>query len=154
LEEVELADLLIHVVDLSHPQYLEQIEAVEKILGELGAAHKETLLVFNKIDQLPHPALIETQLARFPGSVAISALKGHGMEEFIAALQNRLAADYTRGCYALPPSESALLAKIYRTGHVTSLNYHEGISIVHATVPPELARQLEPFSRVRKEDID
>ncbi|MFZ4115563.1 MAG: GTPase HflX [Chthoniobacterales bacterium] len=149
LEEVELADLLIHVVDLSHPQYLEQIEAVEKILAELGAAQKETLLVFNKMDQLPHPALLEKQLSRFPGSVAISALRGYGMKEFIAALQNRLAAKYTHGCYALPPSESALLAKIYRAGYVTSLDYNEGMSIVHATVSPELAQQLKQFECIK-----
>ncbi len=147
MEEVELADLLIHVVDLSHPQYLEQIEAVEKILAELGAAQKETLLVFNKIDQLPQPALSETQLTRFPGSVAMSALTGLGFKDFVQALEARLAAGRISGCYALPPSESALLAEIHRVGHVTNLHYEEGTSIVNATVPSEMAQRLARFQK-------
>ncbi len=90
LEEVETADLLIHVVDLSHPQYLEQIKAVEAILAELNLSKKELLLVFNKIDRLDHGALVERELVRFPGSVAISASRGQGVEALITALENRL----------------------------------------------------------------
>jgi GTP-binding protein HflX len=147
LEEVELADLLIHVVDLSHPQFLEQIEAVEKILTELGAAQKEILLVFNKIDQLKHPALVQTQLARFPGSVAISALSQLGIDELIHQLENRLVITCTHGCYALPPDQSALLAEVYRRGHVTNLRYDAEISIIDAVVPLELAQRLDFFKR-------
>ncbi|KAB2643399.1 MAG: GTPase HflX [Verrucomicrobia bacterium] len=147
LEEVELADLLIHVVDLSHPQYLEQIEAVEKILAELGAAEKETLLVFNKIDQLKYPALVQTQLARFPGSVAISALSQRGIDAFIHELENRLARTRTQGSYAFPPEQSALLAEIYRNGHVTSLHYDGETSMIDAIVPLGLAQRLHSFKR-------
>jgi len=146
LEEVELADLLIHVVDLNHPQYLEQIEAVEKILNELGASKKPTLLVFNKIDQLPHPILMETQLARFPDSVAVSARTGEGIENFISELEERLSSWRSRGCYHLPPSESAFLAEIHRTGHVLDLHYEDDNTVITAEVPPELAKKLAPFS--------
>ena len=145
LEEVELADLLIHVVDLSHPQYLEQMEAVKKILAELGAAEKQTLIVFNKIDQLPHPALMEAQLHHFSGSVAISARSGLGMETFIEALETALADWRCEGCYHLPPSEGSLLAEIHRVGHVINLRYDGETTVVTAYVPPELAKKLEPF---------
>ena len=74
LEEVQLADLLIHVVDLSHPQYREQMAAVEETVAELGAEGKQTLVVFNKIDAVPDPVIIENHLHRFPGSVALSCL--------------------------------------------------------------------------------
>ena len=207
LEEVVSADLLIHVVDLSHPQYLEQIEAVEKILAELGAAQKEILLVFNKIDQVKNPALIETQLTRifhtdrneetakadgarrvmksddgcmstycprktsrstqhpsgfpvsavdgceisgltrFPGSVAISALHGLGLNEFIYALETHLSKSHVQGCYALPPDQSALLAEIHRRGHVISLHYEGAMSIIHALVPSQLIERLKSFKQ-------
>lgn len=146
LEEVELADLLIHVVDLSHPQYLEQMEAVKKILTELGAAEKKTIIVFNKIDLLPHPALIEAQLHRFPGSVAISAHTELGLETFIHTLETALATRRHEGCYHLPPSASALLAEIHRVGHVINLHYEEEMAIITAHVPFELAKRLEPYT--------
>ncbi len=147
LEEVELADLLIHVVDVSHPEYQEQIEAVEKILQELGAAQKPTLLVLNKCDQLKHPAMIEAMLARFPGSVALSARSGFGLERFLEILQALLSTWRVQRCYHLPLHETALLAELHRCGHVTSLTYEEDVVIVNADVPPELAKKWERFSQ-------
>ena len=79
LEEVVEADLLIHVVDLSHPRVDEHIEAVDTVVKELGAFGKQTLVVFNKIDALANDELIGVYTSRFPGSVAISARKGTGV---------------------------------------------------------------------------
>src|SRR5579862_1821135 len=73
LEEVHEADLLIHVVDLSHPNFQEQIQAVEKVIHELDAYGKQTLTVFNKTDLLASQEAAHAQLRRIPGSVAISA---------------------------------------------------------------------------------
>src|SRR5947209_482535 len=67
LEEVSEADLLIHIVDLSHARVDEQIEAVNKVTKELGAYGKETLMVFNKIDALENRELPNAYLQRFPG---------------------------------------------------------------------------------------
>src|SRR5437764_11457586 len=73
LEEVSEADLLIHVVDLSHPRADDQMAAVDGVIKELNAFGKQTLIVFNKIDKLPNRELAESYTKRFPGSVAISA---------------------------------------------------------------------------------
>src|SRR3989442_8240557 len=70
LEEVSEADLLIHVVDLSHSRVDEQIEAVETVIKELDAFGKQTMIVFNKIDHLENRELVDTYLKRFSGSVA------------------------------------------------------------------------------------
>lgn len=145
LEEVELADLLIHVVDLSHPEYQEQMDAVKKILEELGAANKPTLLVFNKIDRLSYPAMVETQLARFPGSVALSALSKEGVETFMEALETMLSTWRVEHCYHLPLHETALLAEIHRCGQVQNLSYGDSTVIVTAQVPPELAKKLKAY---------
>ena len=79
LEEVSEADLLIHVVDLSHPRVDEQMAAVDSVVKELDAFGKQTLIVFNKIDLLENPDLASTYCRRFPGSVAISARAGKAL---------------------------------------------------------------------------
>src|SRR6266850_3707516 len=79
LEEVVQADLLLHVVDISHPLAEEQICAVNTVLEEIGAAGKPTLMVFNKIDRFGQRELLRLFLDRFPDSVGISAKKGEGI---------------------------------------------------------------------------
>lgn len=145
LEEVQLADLLIHVVDISHPQLREQVAAVETTLRELGAEGKQTIHVFNKIDRVEDPAVIASHLARVPGSVALSARTGAGMETLLQELEVRLEAWRQRVRYRIPVQESALLAEIHRVGHVLSVTYEESNAILLTHVPPELAGRLKPF---------
>src|SRR5262252_4204232 len=92
LEEVNEADLLIHVADLSHPRVDEQMAAVDSVIKQLDAFGKQTLIVFNKIDLLKNPDLASTYCRRFPGSVAISAKTGAGIDQFVEALQAALGA--------------------------------------------------------------
>ena len=147
LEEVLLADLLIHVVDLSHPQFREQMAAVEQTIGELGAAGKQTIVVFNKIDRLSDPAVVLSQLRRHPGSVALSAQTGERIGSLLEELEVRLDAWRMRACYRLPPSESASLAELHRVGHVVSLSYEGEDALVTAHVPPEIRSRLAPFEQ-------
>lgn len=145
LEEVELADILLHVVDISHPQYEEQIEAVTNILKELHADEKPTLLIFNKIDQLQYPAKLEAQLARFPRSVAISAKSGLGLEQLRKALHYLLSQRRLTRHYRLPLEKGALLAELHSCGHVQNLSYEEDHVLVTAEVPVELVKKWERF---------
>ncbi|MDX2080397.1 MAG: GTPase HflX [Terrimicrobiaceae bacterium] len=145
LEEVQLADLLIHVVDLSHPQHREQMAAVDEALGELDAQGKQTIVVFNKIDLVPDPEIVANQLDRYPGSVGVSVKTGEGMQTLIQELEHRLAAWRLRGEYRIPAAEAALLAEIHRVGHVLDLKYDGDIAILHAHVPPEIRPRLAPF---------
>jgi len=84
LEEVSEADLLIHIVDLSHPRVDEQMEAVDRVTKELDAYGKQTLIVFNKIDNLANREGVDSYLKRFSGSVAISARTGEGVNQGFA----------------------------------------------------------------------
>ncbi|PYL77541.1 MAG: GTPase HflX [Verrucomicrobia bacterium] len=90
LEEVSEADLLIHIADLSHPRVDEQMEAVEGVIKELDAYGKQTLIVFNKIDNLPNRETVDSYLKRFPGSVAISARTGEAVNKLVQALEGAL----------------------------------------------------------------
>lgn len=146
LEEVTEADLLIHVVDLSHPRVDDNIEAVNAVTKELGAFNKQTLMVFNKIDAVENPELISVYRNRFPGSVAISARRGEGVSTLVQALQDQLASWRLRSRFRVPVSESSLIAEVHRIGHVLDLHYEDDSAVIVAHVPPALQARLGPFA--------
>ena len=146
LEEVSEADLLIHIVDLSHPRVDDQMEAVEGVIKELNAFGKQTVIVFNKIDNLPNRELAETYTKRFPGSVAISARTGEGVNKLVQALQDALSAWRLCSRFRIPASESALIAEIHRVGHVLELRYEGEGALIVAHIPPELAQKLDRYA--------
>ena len=145
LEEVQLANLLLHVVDLSHPRHAEQIEAVDAVLGELDAKGKQTIMVFNKCDLVSDPEIVQANLARHHGSVAVSARTGEGMAQLIEELEIRLAAWRMQGRFEIPLTEQALLAEIHRVGHVLDLKYGEATAMITAHIPPELIGRLSKY---------
>ena len=146
LEEVSEADLLIHIVDLSHARVDEQMEAVDGVIKELDAFGKQTLIVFNKIDKMADRELAESYLKRFPGSVAISAKTGEGVDKLVQALQEALSSWRLRSRFRIPTNETALIAEIHRVGHVLELKYEGDHAEIVAHVPPELAQKLERYA--------
>jgi len=145
LEEVTLSDLLIHVVDMSHPEYLEQMAAVESVLHELDADGKQTLVVFNKVDRVEDPEVVRSLTRRYPGSVAISVKTGEGMQDFIEELELRLAAWRKRVEFKIPASESAIIAELHRVGHVLDLRYIDDYALIRAHVPPDLLGRIAQY---------
>src|SRR3989441_1675383 len=146
LEEVSEADLLIHIVDLSHPRVDEQMEAVDAVIKELDAFGKQTLIVFNKIDNLENQDLAETYVERFPGSVAISARTGEGVNNLVQALEIALSSWRLRSHFRIPSDQSALIAEIHRVGHVLDLRYDRDDALIIAHVPPHLEAKLARYS--------
>jgi GTP-binding protein HflX len=146
LEEVSEADLLIHIVDLSHPRVDEQMQAVDGVIKELDAYGKQTLIVFNKIDNLPNRELADSYLNRFPGSVAISARTGEGLDRLVQALEDALSSWRLRSRFRIPANESALIAEIHRVGHVLELRYEGSDAVIVAHVPPHLEQKLANYA--------
>lgn len=146
LEEVSEADLLIHVVDLSHPHVDDHIEAVNSVTKELGAFGKQTLLVFNKIDALQNPDLADAYRRRFPGSVAISARTGAGVGELVQALQNQVTSWRLNLRFRIPLTEPGLIAEIHRVGRMLELRYEGEAAVIVAHVPPQLELKLARFA--------
>ncbi|MDQ6623126.1 MAG: GTPase HflX [Verrucomicrobiota bacterium] len=145
LEEVSEADLLIHVIDLSHPRVDENIEAVNEVTKELGAFGKDTLLVFNKVD-LANPELVAAYLSRFPGSVAISARTGEGVNALVHALEEEVSSWRLNLRFRVPLSESSLIAEIHRIGHVLEESYDADAAVIVAHVPAQLEQKLAAFA--------
>jgi GTP-binding protein HflX len=124
----------------------EQMEAVDAVTKELDAFGKQTLIVFNKIDNLVGRELAETYVKRFPGSVAISACTGEGVDKLVQALQQALSSWRLRSRFCIPANETALIAEIHRVGHVLELKYDGDQALIVAHVPPNLAQKLERYA--------
>lgn len=146
LEELGEADLLLHVVDLSHALYDQQIVAVEEVLHEIKVIDKPTLLVFNKIDQVANPDLIARVRSFHPDSVTISAGTGEGMEELLEAISRKLISRFQTVRLTLPNHRTDLIALLHRQGQVLSLQYEKDEIWVEALVPPTLQGKLQSFS--------
>jgi GTP-binding protein HflX len=146
LEELKSADLLVHVVDLSHPQWEDHIASTEAVIRELDAAGKHTLVVFNKIDRLENPEAIHAAMARHPNSVAISVKTGENLQEFVDELQNQLSAWRLRQKFRIPQSDSAALAELHRAGHVIDIRYEGDDAVLTAHIPPALETKFARYA--------
>ena len=145
LEEVVQADLLIHVVDLSHPQADEQILAVNQVLSEIGVADKPTLMAFNKTDRFGSRELLNRFLERFPGGVGVSALTNEGFPALLAEIGTRLrpVRDFIELC--VPHEESAVIARLHKLGQVVERRYHGKAVRLKARIPPHLRAEFDRF---------
>lgn len=151
LEELSDADLLVHVVDVSHPNLHERMAVVGQTLGDLGLADRPTLVVMNKVDALrgaAGDALREALAGEFPGCLLVSGRRGTGLEE----LRDHLAAAASRGwrrvTLRLPYSAGGLVQRIREHGNLRRADYGEGGIEVEAEVPPAFAAELERSSAV------
>jgi GTP-binding protein HflX len=113
LSEACDADMLLHVVDVSHPLFQDQIRATEEVLAEIGAGDKPHLLALNKIDRLDGPVPEMTQHA-----VGISAVTGAGLDDLLLAIQGYREAAHRITVLELPAADGAGLARIYRETQV------------------------------------
>ena len=146
LEEVVQADLLLHVVDVSHPQAEEQITAVDAVLKEIGADGKPTLMVFNKIDQLNGNGDVLTRfMEKHPQAVAISAVDGEGITNLIAELGSQLRPSREFVELAIPHDRADVIARLHELGHVVQRNYNGAKARFKARIPPHLHDEFSPY---------
>jgi GTP-binding protein HflX len=146
LEEVNEADLLLHVIDASHPNWEEQRNVVDTVLGELGAEEKPVLYVFSKIDAVPDAELkdLHVRLGNLiPDSVFVSSLASDGLEPLRRALLAAARQGTKIAEIRLPLSDGKLLAAIYRRANVLSRRTDDGQTVLRARVDEQLAEHLE-----------
>ena len=146
LEEVVQADLLMHVVDISHPRAEEQIQSVDAVLKEIGAEGKPTLMVFNKIDQLDGSRDTLTRfLERHPHGVAISAAKGEGIPALLAELGSQLRPVREFMELAVPHENADVIARLHEVAQVVERRYHGRTARFKARIPPHFYHEFAPF---------
>jgi len=146
LEEVVQADLLLHVVDISHSQADEQIQAVNAVLKEIGAEGKPTLMVFNKIDQLNgNQSVLTRLLEQHPHGVAISAEKGEGVQALLAELGTQLRPIREFMELSVPHHETGVIARLHEVGQVIERSYEGTTARFKARIPPYFHDEFAPF---------
>jgi GTP-binding protein HflX len=146
LEEVVQADLLLHVVDVSHPQAEEQVQAVETVLKEIGAEGKPVLMVFNKIDALNgNGEVLNRFLERFPHGVPLSAVKSEGIPALLGELSTQLRPIREFMELAVPHEKSSVIARLHEVGQVIERHYEGELARFKARIPPHFHREFEPF---------
>ena len=139
LEELSFADLLLHVIDGSNEQWMEQAEVVDKLIHELGADHTPRIEVFNKCDQWqgeirPHGK----------GRVSVSAKTGEGMDDLLKAIGGVLDNGARRVTIHLPYDKGGILETLYQQAKVESVEYGQTIDI-KAVCTPRIIGQLGPL---------
>jgi GTP-binding protein HflX len=144
LEEVVRADLLVHVVDISHPQAQEQIDAVNTVLLEIGAADKPVLMVFNKIDQLSG-TVSGAMREKYPHAVCISARTGEGIEPLLAEIGTQLRPVREFLDLRVPQEQSAVIARVHAVGQVVESRYSGKNARFKVRIPPHLVDEFAPF---------
>ncbi len=146
LEEVVQADLLVHVVDASHPQAEDQIQSVEGVLKEIGAEGKPTLMVFNKMDRLNGSReVLPRFLERHPHGVVISATSGEGIPSLLAELGSRLRPIREFMELSVPHEQAGVIARLHEVGQVVERDYSGETARFKARIPPHLHEEFARF---------
>ena len=149
LEELEYADLLLHVIDVSNPQWQQQAAIVESLIRELKADHIPCLRVYNKCD-----LAFSGQRSAGEDTVSISAKTGEGVPELLACIDKKLDKGTRRVTLHLPYDKAGLLDGLYREAKVESVEYAASIDVV-AVCPPKVLGQVKDYVegwREEKED--
>lgn len=123
LDEVRESDVLVHVVDVTHPRFEDQMAVVSETLRELDSHDKPTLTVFNKVDDLEDRNLLRALKKDYPDAAFVSALRGIGLESLKEDLLALIERDYVERVAYVPVTEPQAIARIYRLADVISEEY-------------------------------
>lgn len=137
LEVVTEADLLVHVIDVSHELYKEQAAAVHEVLKEIGAETKPVITVYNKIDKLPTDSKLADRLALEEDTVCISAAKKLNLESLQQMIESHLKSKAVEVTLCIPYAETAKAAQLHETANVLEQEYTENGAVMKVILPVE-----------------
>ena len=149
LEEAQLATMLVHVVDASHPNALEQRTATEQVLAELEALDKPTILVLNKADLIPDRALLGPLMDGYDRVVITSTVTGEGLERLAHQMSDLAGHDLEHLRLRVPPDRHDVVSMLHREAQVRSVAHGDGEEDDHTyldvVVPRKLHSRLQAF---------
>ena len=145
LEEIAEADLLLHVVDITHPNARAQSIAVDQALKEIEADDIPNVHVLNKIDKLQDPEAARRSLDNFQDSVAVSALNGLGIDDLMEAIETQLFETFIPIKIRLPYQQGQLISLFHEQGQVTFIEHGRGGVRMDGYIPGRLLTRFTPF---------
>ena len=150
LEEVTFSDLLLHIVDVSHPEFQKQIVAVENVLQELNALGKPMITIFNKIDLVKNSSLLSRLERKYKGSVSISAKRGWGLERLYDSIIKHFGKGRTTIDLVIPQARNDLVNLVYEKGAVLSRKYDGKDILLQAQLDQRTAQSLKEFIKKKR----
>jgi GTP-binding protein HflX len=151
LEEATFSDLLIHVIDSSHPEMISQISTVNKVLKEIGCQDKPMLYVFNKIDQAADLIELHSYVSQHGPAVMISAKTGVGLDQLKKLLLDNLPTANQVVRFKIPLEENQVLSLFYQAGMVNKVKYDEIFITGQATISKAAIQRLGRYIDLKEE---
>lgn len=145
LEEAVHDDILLHLIDVSHPMALEHAKATHAILKELEVKNSSIITVLNKIDLCTKPMMIDRLRVTYPKSVCISALNKTGFDELMQLMINELSQLRQVVKLKIPQSDFQLVSEVKRDGHILNIDYEENYVILLAQVPVKIMHRFKKY---------
>jgi GTP-binding protein HflX len=145
LEEIAAAELLLHIVDISHPNALNQAEAVQETVQEIGAGHIPVITALNKIDLLSNPDSARETMNNYPTAVAISGLTGSGIPDLLKLIQMELYEKYTPIKVHLPYQQGALISMFHEMGQIERIEHRRSGVDIKGRIPGRLLARYSPW---------
>jgi len=126
LEETSESDFLVHVVDIGHPKYEEQMAVTQQVLAGLGMDSKPAVLVFNKIDTVTQPGILDRARRLHPDALFLSAARSDGLEPLTDRLDELVRQDLVERHIRLKSADSTSITRVYMRAQVLDARYHDG----------------------------
>jgi GTP-binding protein HflX len=145
LEEITEADLILHVVDITHRNAAEQAATVADTLAEIGATHAPILVALNKIDRLDDPEEALEQLAQYPNSLGISAKTGQGLPSLLARIEGVLQTTHKTMELLIPYSRGDLVSLLHEQAIINHESHLADGTRLAVYVPEHLRELVQPF---------
>ncbi|RME97097.1 MAG: GTPase HflX [Chloroflexi bacterium] len=145
LEEILEANLILHVVDITHPNAAEQAAIVDETLAELGATDIPQLVALNKVDRLENPEQVTESLAQYPNSLAISAITGYGVPALLNRIEGILQNERRRHQLLIPYQRGDLVAMLYEQAIVEKEEHLANGTLLEVYIPRHLLEQVAPY---------
>lgn len=144
LNEIRDSDIILHMIDLSHPYYEDHLRVIDETLKEFDSEHKKEIKVFNKIDSVSDKSIIEYVRNKFPGSVVISAKKGINISSLIKSIEATIKDSFVEEEITLRIEQTKLASQIHDLAEVTSVKYN------HDTVLFRFRTNKENSEKIKK----
>lgn len=145
LEESLQADILLHLVDVSHPMAEEQAETTFEVLNELGVKDKPIITVLNKSELIDSNVKIQKFRIKYPHTISISAMKKEGFEELLNSMMEELSKQRKVLSLRIPQSDYAVVSEVMRLGKVLNREYDENDVLIKVELPSNLVGRLRDY---------
>jgi GTP-binding protein HflX len=144
-EEVKTSDILLHLIDISNPQFEAQIRAVNRVLAESNVFPAHIIHVLNKIDRVSHKPMISSWVKKLENGVAVSAITGEGLDDLLLRLSTVVSDTLKKVKLTIPFRNGEIISTILSTGNIITKKYVATGIVIEAEISKALVDAVKPY---------